>query len=152
MVHGHLPAPDALRQVMTAVLPHREDGAEPHPFNRFAAERLLRWHAVRDPGSVGCDALVPAEPPVPRANLKDAVPCVARGIDGAGNSVAVTFAVGVDLDAVPFALDAADRMRADRAVLAMRERDVTASVRALAGLAHMQPAIVTVRWPLAATP
>ncbi|MGA1362357.1 MAG: hypothetical protein ACO36A_05520 [Ilumatobacteraceae bacterium] len=152
MVHGQLPTLDALRQVIDAVLPHREDGAVPHPFNRFSAERLLRWYAVQDPRSVGCEALVPAEPPVPRTNLKDAVPCVAMGIDGDGNSVAVTFVVGVDLDAVPFALDAADRLRADRTVLAMRERDVTASVRALAGLAHMQPEIVTVRWPIAATP
>lgn len=152
MVHGQLPTLDALRQVIDAVLPHREEGAVPHPFNRFSAERLLRWHAMQDPESVGCDALIPAEPPVPRTNLKDAVPCVARGVDADERSVAVTFVVGVDLDAVPFALDAADRMQADRAVLAMRERDITASVRTLAGLAHRRLEIVTVRWPLAATP
>ena len=152
MVHGQMPTLDALRQVIEAVLPHREDGAVPHPFNRFSAERLLRWHAVRHPGSVGCDLLVPAEPPVPRTNLKDPVPCVAHGTDAAGNTVAVTFVVGVDLDAVPFALDAADRMRADRAVLAVRERDVTASVTALAGIARTPLTIVSVRWPLAATP
>lgn len=152
MVHGHLPTLDALCQVIDAVLPHREDGAVPHPFNRFSAERLLRWHAMQHPESVGCDALIPTEPPVPRANLKDVVPCVARGIDEDERSVAVTFAVGVDLDAVPFALDAAEKMQADRAVLAMRERDITASVRSLAQLAHRRLEIVTVRWPLAATP
>lgn len=152
MVHGHLPAVDALSQVIAAVLPHREDGAEPHPFNRFAAERLLRWHALRDPSSVGCDTLLPAAPPVPRANLKDTVPCVATGVDRDGRTVAVTFVHGVDLDAVPFALDAADAVRADRAVLAARERDITASVRVLAGLARTPFDVVTVGWPLAPTP
>ena len=40
----------------------------------------------------------------------------------------------------------------DRAVLAARERDVTASVRVLAGLARAPFDVVTVGWPLAPTP
>lgn len=149
MVHGHLPTVDALRQVIDAVLPHRADGAPLHPFNRFGAERLLRWHALQDPASVGCSSLSAAEPPEPRTNLKDAVPCVASGVDADGSTVAVTFVSGVDLGAVPFALDAADRMRARRTVLALRERDITPSVRSLAALARAGLDIVAVRWPLA---
>ena len=132
LVHGHLPAPDALRQVIGAVLPHREPGADQHPLNQFGAERLLRWNAMQDPASVGCGSLHAAEPPAVRTNLKDAVPCVALGVDGGGESVAVTFAHGIDLDAVPFALDAADRLGAARAVLAVRARDITESTRVIA--------------------
>ena len=132
LVHGHLPAPDALRQVIAAVLPHREPGADQHPLNQFGAERLLRWNAMQDPTSVGCVSLHAAEPPVVRTNLKDAVPCVALGVDSSGASVAVTFAHGIDLDAVPFALDAADRLGAARAVLAVRARDITESTGVIA--------------------
>ena len=132
LVHGHLPAPDALRQVIAAVRPHREPGAVQHPLNQFGAERLLRWNAMQDPASVGCASLRPAEPPIQRTNLKDAVPCVALGADGNGASVAVTFAHGIDLDAVPCALDAADRLGAARVVLALRARDITESTRVVA--------------------
>jgi GTP-sensing pleiotropic transcriptional regulator CodY len=82
---------------------------------------------MQDPASVGCVSLHAAEPPVVRTNLKDAVPCVAIGVDSSVASVAVTFAHGIDLDAVPFALDAADRLGAARAVLAVRARDITES-------------------------
>lgn len=142
LVHGHLPAPDALRQVIAAVLPHRQPGADPHPLNQFGAERLLRWNAMQDPASVGCVSLTAAEPPVVRTNLKDAVPCVARGVDADGASVAVTFAHGIDLDAVPFALDAADRLGAARAVLAVRARDITESTRVIAARSTRQVSVV----------
>lgn len=135
MVHGHLPTEDALRQMMDAVLPHRVPGALQHPLNKFAAERLIRWNVMQDPASVGCASLAPAEPPVKRINLKDAVPCVAVGIDADGGTVAVTFVHGADLDAVPFALDAADRLGTGRAVLVMRSQDVTRSTEALAAMA-----------------
>jgi hypothetical protein len=142
LVHGHLPAPDALRQVIGAVLPHREPGADQHPLNQFGAERLLRWNAMQDPASVGCVSLLPAEPPVVRTNLKDAVPCVALGVDSSGASVAVTFAHGIDLDAVPSALDAADRLGAARAVLAVRARDITESTRVVAARSLRPVAVV----------
>ena len=87
---------------------------------------------MQDPASVGCVSLHAAEPPVVRTNLKDAVPCVALGVDSSGASVAVTFAHGIDLDAVPFALDAADRLGAARAVLAVRARDITESTGVIA--------------------
>lgn len=145
MVHGHLPTEDAMRQVISAVLPHRSFEADHHPFNRFGVERLLRWNAMQDPASVGCASLAPAEPPVVRTNVKDAVPCVAIGIDADGNTVAVTFVNGIDLDAVPFALDAADRLGASRAVLAMRSRDITRSTNTLVSLARTPLALVAIQ-------
>ena len=145
MVHGHLPTEDAMRQVITAVLPHRSFEADHHPFNRFGVERLLRWNAMQDPASVGCASLAPAEPPVVRTNVKDAVPCVAIGIDADGNTVAVTFVNGIDLDAVPFALDAADRLGASRAVLAMRSRDITRSTNTLVSMARTPLSLVSIQ-------
>lgn len=135
LVHGHLPTEDALRQVLDAVLPHRLPGAVPHPLNQFGAERLMRWNAIQSPETVGCASLAAAEPPVRRTNLKDTVPCVAVGIDSDGGTVAVTFVHGADLDAVPFALDAADRLGTGRAVLVMRARDVTRSTETLVSMA-----------------
>ena len=145
MVHGHLPTEDAMRQVITAVLPHRSFEADHHPFNRFGVERLLRWKAMQDPASVGCASLAPVEPPVVRTNVKDAVPCVAIGIDADGNTVAVTFVNGIDLDAVPFALDAADRLGASRAVLAMRSRDITRSTNTLVSMARTPLSLVSIQ-------
>ena len=145
MVHGHLPTEDAMRQVITAVLPHRSFEADHHPFNRFGVERLLRWNAMQDPASVGCASLAPAEPPVLRTNVKDAVPCVAVGIDADGDTVAVTFVNGIDLDAVPFALDAADRLGASRPVLAMRSRDITRSTNMLVSMARRPLVLVSLQ-------
>jgi hypothetical protein len=53
-------------------------------------------------------------------------------VDEEGGTVAVTFVNGIDLDAVPFALDAADRLGAARAVLAVRARDITESTNNIA--------------------
>ncbi len=104
LVHGDLPTIDALADVVGAVAAHREPGAEPHPLNRLGAERALRG-ADRRPVAGWRAALRPAEPPVPRANVKDAVPCVAvrRGTERAD---ARRLLGGVDLDVVPFAVDA----------------------------------------------
>lgn len=145
MVHGHVPTEQALRQVIDAVSPHRMAGAPQHPFNQFGAERLLRWTAMQDPSVVGCSSLAAAEPPVVRTNLKDAVPCVASGLDENGATVAVTFVMGIDLDAVPFALDAADRLGASRAALAMRTKDLSRPIRMLVARASTQMTLVELR-------
>lgn len=133
MVHGDVPTPEALARVVGAVSPHRADGADPHPFNQFAAERLHRWRICNDPASIGCASLSPADPPVMRTNLKDAVPCVATGetLDGS-RRVVVVFVHGVDLDVVPFAVDAAAFHGADRAFVAVRSRDVVAPIETMA--------------------
>ena len=142
MVHGEVPTEEALRNVIRAVEPHRATGAQQHPFNQFGAERLLRWTVMQEPSMVGCTSLAPAEPPVVRTNLKDAVPCAAIGLDSDGMTVAVSFVIGMDLDAVPFALDAAERLGATRAVLALRAKDISRSTRNLVSRARTPLSLV----------
>lgn len=144
MVHGHLPAPEALRQVIDSVAPHRVVGAPQHPFNQFAAERLLRWLALDVPSSIGFESLAPVEPPVVRRNLKDAVPCAARGTMRDGRDTVAVFASGVDLDVVPFAVDVADREGVDDVAVVLRARDVVPSIERLAALTRRSVAIVTI--------
>lgn len=142
MVHGHLPTADALRQVIDAVAPHRAEGAAPHPFNQFGAERLLRWTVMNDPSRAGFEALTPAEPPVLRRNLKDAVPCVARGTTLDGRDAVAVFAAGVDLDVVPFAGDAASREGVEHVVVALRSRDVVPSIERLVAASRVHATVV----------
>jgi len=141
MVHGELPTEEALGRVVEAVVVHRADGADSHPLNRFGAERLMRWHALQNPASIGFDSLTAAEPPVVRANVKDAVPCAAVGERNGVRTVAV-FAHGIDLDVVPFALDAASREGADEAVVVLRSCDVVAAHEEMTRLARM-PLLIT---------
>lgn len=144
MVHGELPTEQALRNVIEAVQVHREPGAMVHPFNQFGAERLHRWRAMQDPRSIGFVQLAPADPPVKRTNLKDPVPCVALGTLENGQSAAATFVHGIDLDVVPFALDAADRHGVSNVVIAVRQRDLTESIRRMVSMSkhHVDVAFI----------
>ena len=134
LVHGNVPPAEALADVVAKVAEHRRPGADPHPLNRLNAERLLRWRLIEQPHLVGALVLEAAPPPVPRANLKDPVPCVALGVDSAGEPVVVVSSVGIDLDVVPFAADARSAMGLDgsRLLLAVPERDDHPVTRALA--------------------
>jgi hypothetical protein len=137
LIHGNLPTEKALRSVIDTVHQHRKKGAPMHPFNTFSAERLLRARCIENPQLAGLVSLQPAEPPVIRKNVKDPVPCVALGHDEAGREVVVTFTYGVDLDAVPFAVDAAHRISDNaRIMVAVREKDVVAPMMKLGVLAH----------------
>lgn len=122
MLHGDQPAPVALARVVEAVLQHRGGGATGHPLSRLAQERLLRARLVDDPALIGATAVELAQPPVPRLNLKDPVPCVAVAIIG-GERVAVVCSMGVDLDAVPYAVDARAAVGLERCLLVMPTRD-----------------------------
>ena len=144
MVHGELPTEEAMRTVITAVAMHREPGANNHPFNQFGAERLHRWRALQDPRSIGFTKLEPVDPPTPRTNLKDAVPCAAIGTTGSGKLSAAVFVHGVDLDVVPFAVDVAARLGVDEVSLVIRRRDVTPSIQRIANMASIQVRITTV--------
>jgi hypothetical protein len=144
MVHGQLPTEQALRNVIASVAVHREPGANNHPFNQFGAERLHRWRALQDPRSIGFTKLEPVDPPTPRTNLKDAVPCAAFGTTGSGKLSAAIFVHGVDLDVVPFAVDVASRLAVDEVSLVIRRRDITPSIQRLANLASIQVRITTV--------
>jgi hypothetical protein len=106
MIHGAVPTPESLARVVAAVEQERRIDAPPHPFNRLARERLLRWAVIQDPALIGAVELPPGEPPVPRVNLKDAVPCVAVGADEQGQPIVAVCSVGVDLDLIPYAADA----------------------------------------------
>ncbi len=137
MIHGELPTAQAMRQVIDAVLPHRTEGADSHPFNQFGVERLSRWKAIKDPSSIGFSTLAPADPPVLRTNVKDSVPCVAIGLTGAKRLSTVVFVHGVDLDCVSFAVDAASRLGTQDVTIAVRRRDVIASIERLANMASI---------------
>jgi hypothetical protein len=134
LVHGDVPTIDALAGVVAAVAGHRSPGAEPHPLNRIGAERALRAALIADPALVGARVLRPGQPPVARVNVKDAVPCVAIG-ESADGPVVVVCSTGVDLDVVPFAVDAWLTNGDERAeiVIAVPARDRLAVTAALAG-------------------
>lgn len=105
LLHGDRPTVEALADVVAAVAPHRLPGAAGHPLNRIGVERALRSRLVGEPQLIGASAVVITEPPLPRANLKDPVPCVATAtIDG--EAVTVVCSSGVDLDLIPYATDA----------------------------------------------
>jgi hypothetical protein len=106
MIHGAVPTAESLARVVAAVAEHRRLDAPPHPFNRLARERLLRWQLIQDPSPIDAEQLRPSDPPVPRENLKDPVPCVAVGTDRQGRSIVAVCSVGVDLDLIPYAADA----------------------------------------------
>lgn len=140
MLHGARPTLDALTDVVQAVQQHRVVGAALHPLNRFGAERFLRWSAMQAPERLGAESLSPVEPPVVRQNLKDPVPCVALGRRGDGQPVVAVFSSGIDLDLIPFALDARQlHAPGGDLVVVARDRDLTPLVAAVAETAQQPP-------------
>jgi hypothetical protein len=147
MLHGDRPPLVALQGVVGAVAPHRKLGAAPHALNRIATERLLRASLINDPSIVGATRLMPSDPPVPRSNVKDPVPCVAVGHDINGQAVTVVCSVGIDLDLVPFAADA--RIRSSgRLIIVIPERDAHAVTQDLLRLLIEPADVVTVPNPI----
>lgn len=151
LMHGEVPTEASLARVVATVAQHRRPGAPPHPLNRLGAERALRARLVGAPALVGMDELVAVPPPLPRLNLKEAVPCVAVGrIANEGRAVVVC-SVGIDLDVVPFAADAhaavvatpgGSAMADAELVIAVPDRDVHPVTEALAAMLR-HPARVT---------
>jgi hypothetical protein len=143
LVHGDVPVGAALAAVVEKVAAARQPGAPTHALNRMAQERALRAALIENPGRVGAATLAAAAPPVPRANLKDATPCVTAGTGLDGQPVVVVCSVGIDLDLVPFAADARLATHPGaRLVLAVPERDAHPVTRALAARL-IQPATLT---------
>lgn len=143
MLHGARPTVEALADVVDAVARHREVGAALHPLNRFGAERFLRWLAIGDPGRLGAAALAPADPPVVRTNIKDPVPCVALGTAVDGSPMVVVCSTGIDLDLIPFAVDAREMHAPDaELVIVVPPRDVNPVTEAIAAMAAVPPRIV----------
>ncbi|MDO8363785.1 MAG: hypothetical protein Q7V88_12870 [Actinomycetota bacterium] len=134
LLHGNRPTAEALADVVQSVGQHRRPGSLRHPLNLLAQERLLRSRLIADPALIGATEVVAAEPPLPRANLKDAVPCVAVAtIDGA--SAVVVCSVGVDLDVVPFALDARRSTGIEQCLVVVPGRDALDIQHRLAAVA-----------------
>ena len=123
IIHGDLPAPEALASVVDSVRRHRRADAPAHPLNRLAAERWLRRRLLDEPALAGAADLAPAEPTVRRDSVKDVAPAIAVGHDAAG-PVVVACSTGIDLDLVPAAADAREAHAAGaRLVLVLPERD-----------------------------
>jgi hypothetical protein len=136
LLHGDIPTVEALATVVESVARHRSSETSPHPLNRLGQERLLRWQLEQDPSLAGCARLRPAEPPVPRTNLKDPVPCLAIGVDGDEQERAVVCTVGVDPDLVGFVADVQE-MTGLPVTVALRRRDhVAITTDLLRLLAH----------------
>ena len=153
MIHGDVPTEESLARVVAIVEEHRRIDAAPHPFNRLARERLLRSLITDDPSPIGAATMEPLAPPVPRRNLKDAVPCVATGRDADGRMVVAVCSVGVDLDVIPYAADA--RLAAEasvpdvgrtpsRLVVVTPSRDRINVTRELAGLLRRPSEFVSI--------
>jgi hypothetical protein len=147
MLHGDRPPLVALQGVVEAVAPHRVLNAAPHALNRIATERLLRASVINAPGIVGAARLVANDPPVPRANVKDPMPCVATGVDAQGTAMTVVCSVGIDLDLVPFAADARTR-HGGRLIVVVPERDAHAVTLDLLSLLRESAVLVTVPSPV----
>jgi hypothetical protein len=145
IIHGAVPTADALAGVVRAVIEHRSPDAPQHPLNRLAPERLLRWRLEQQPELIGLASLRPAEPPVPRPNVKDRVPCVALGQREDGTVAVVVCSVGVDLDLIPYAIDA--RLASGPGavggiMVVVPPRDLVPVTAELAGLATHSPSLL----------
>lgn len=139
LLHGDLPTIEALSGVVESVRQHRSADAPQHPLNRMAPERFLRWNAASAPASLGMATIEPVAAPVPRPSMKDQAPAVALGSDVDGAQHVLVFSNGVDLDLVPFALDAhaslaaSGRAELESAItLVLRESDLVAITRDIA--------------------
>lgn len=143
MLHGNRPTTEALADVVNSVNTHRQLGAPRHPLNMLAQERALRTRLVAEPHLIGATTVLAVGPPIPRPNLKDPIPCVAVAtIDG--RSVAVVCSSGVDLDLVPYAIDARAALGAAECLLVLPARDALDVQRRLATLASPPLVVVTV--------
>jgi hypothetical protein len=143
LIHGDVPAAEALRGVVDSVRRHRNAAAPQHPLNRMARERYLRWRLEEDPGLVGMAEVVPAEPPVPRPSLRESVPCVARGVDPSGSTRRLVCSTGIDPDLVGFVADV-QLMSDDEVIVVLPSRDRLPITDELLGLLRRPVAVRTV--------
>lgn len=133
MVHGDLPAAEALARVVDGVRRHRRPGARQHPLGGLVAERWLRAVLLDEPALAGAVELVPAEGTVARDSVKEVLPAIALGAAPDGAPLVVACSVGIDLDLVPAAADARHaHAPGARLVLVVPERDALPVTRRLA--------------------
>ena len=133
LLHGRTATVESLRKVIAEVAARRAVGAQVHPLNQLARERMLRHYVCLSPQLVGAKSLQPAQPPIARTNLKDVVPCCAVGVSLTGEKMVVIFNVGVDPDVVSFGADARGQINAAAdLVFAMPTRDIVPAVEQIA--------------------
>ena len=133
LLHGRTATIESLRKVIAEVAARRAVGAQVHPLNRLARERLLRHYVCQSPQLVGAKSLQVAEPPIVRTNLKDVVPCCAVGMSLTGAKMVVIFNVGVDPDVVSFGADARGQINGSaELIFAMPTRDIVPAVERVA--------------------
>jgi hypothetical protein len=143
MLHGNRPTVEALADVVRAVGAHRRPGAARHPLNMLAQERALRARLVVEPHLIGASSVISVAPPIPRPNVKDPIPCVALAtIDG--RETAVVCSSGVDLDLVPYAVDARAALGTVQCLVVLPARDALAVQHRIAQLASPPFTVVTV--------
>ena len=146
MLHGNRPTGEALADVVRSVAEHRRPGATRHPLNLLAQERALRARLVAHPGLIGATHVRSVAPPVPRLNVKDVVPCVAQATI-ASHQVTVVCSTGIDLDVVPFAVDAMAACGTAECLIVLPERDALDIQRRLAAAAPGAIAITPLSTP-----
>jgi hypothetical protein len=133
LLHGRTATIESLRKVIAEVAARRAVGAQVHPLNRLARERMLRHYVCQSPQLVGAKSLQVAQPPIVRTNLKDVVPCCAVGVSLTGEKVVVIFNVGVDPDVVSFGADARGQINGSaELIFAMPTRDIVSAVERVA--------------------
>ena len=133
LLHGRTATIESLRKVIAEVAARRAVGAQVHPLNRLARERMLRHYVCQSPQLVGAKSLQVAEPPIVRTNLKDVVPCCAVGMSLTGAKMVVIFNVGVDPDVVSFGADARGQINGSaELIFAMPTRDIVPAVERVA--------------------
>ena len=133
LLHGRTATIESLRKVIAEVAARRAVGAQVHPLNQLARERMLRHYVCQSPQLVGAKSLQVAQPPIARANLKDVVPCSAVGVSLTGEKMVVIFSIGVDPDVVSFGADARGQINgAADLVFAMPTRDIVPAVERVA--------------------
>lgn len=143
MLHGNRPTVEALADVVNSVTAHRQVGASRHPLNLLAQERALRARLVAEPQLIGATSVATTGPPIARSNVKDAVPCVAVATMD-GRLVTIVCSSGVDLDLIPYAIDARAAVGTDECVVVLPARDALDVQRRLAALAAPPFTVLTV--------
>jgi len=123
---------ESLGNVVEQVLNYRCRGGEPHPINRLARERWARSELLADPGLIGLQSLLVVDPLIARDGIKDVAIAAAIGNTADGESVLVACTVGIDLDAVPSAVDLAALHDVDRILIVIPDQDRHPMVQAVA--------------------
>ena len=135
LLHGRTATIESLRKVVEEVASKRIIGANPHPLNQLGRERLLRHLICASPHLVDAISLQTIAPPMPRANLKDQVPCCAVGISLSGQSLVAVFSIGIDPDVISFGADARQVIDTQAELIFVSpQRDIVPAIAQLAEL------------------